>query len=562
MATGDVTSDIVNVNTSAINTAMAALKVTNNDYWMIAPAANGQQLVITNIENVGFASVGVPADGQTPYDAVVGSDDADYETDGTADQIQINAAIVAVNAAGGGIVFVKSGNYSLSGSISMRSNVCLQGCGWSTKFSLVNGVDNVTISCDGISNFQLKDFKTDGNRANQSSGSGVWCASDCSDYEVSGLYVTNSYSNNIICGGTDFLINRCIVDTCDNDGIVVHTGERCAVTNCTATGCILTTGNGFGVYNNSTNVHEIAVSNCVAYSNAGYGFNIEHAFKTTVSNCVSLSNKTGFGALSTSGDNSDYIVFQGCISVTNTENGFGIKGGQYITMNGCQSVNDTGVGIEIGGSTASHNLTITNNQIYSPSGYGLRAFNTGPTTVNYNITGNTFTACGSIAIEMGTAPDAIIANNIINGTASGIRTGGPRTQILGNKITTNGGSNGIYIDAVTGEDFIISGNFVTNSDDQGIYAAAPNGIINNNIVKNSGQNSGTGYGIYVNSAGDNITVIGNCCYDDQGTKTQEYGIAISSNADRVVVVGNACHSNGTTDIDNGSTDGVTTGNIA
>jgi len=50
MAEGDITSDIIDMNTSAINTAVATLKVTNSDTWIMSPCANDQQVVVINIE--------------------------------------------------------------------------------------------------------------------------------------------------------------------------------------------------------------------------------------------------------------------------------------------------------------------------------------------------------------------------------------------------------------------------------------------------------------------------------------------------------------------------------
>lgn len=59
----------------------------------------------------------------------VGQGVADYVTDGTADDVQINQAITAVSAAGGGIVYLKKGTYNTTASIVMASNVRLVGAG-------------------------------------------------------------------------------------------------------------------------------------------------------------------------------------------------------------------------------------------------------------------------------------------------------------------------------------------------------------------------------------------------------------------------------------------------
>src|SRR5438874_1156718 len=50
---------------------------------------------------------------------------ADYVTDGTGDEVEIQAAINAVNTAGGGTVQLRKGNYSTAAPITLVSNVVL-----------------------------------------------------------------------------------------------------------------------------------------------------------------------------------------------------------------------------------------------------------------------------------------------------------------------------------------------------------------------------------------------------------------------------------------------------
>lgn len=52
-----------------------------------------------------------------------------YVTDGTADEVQINAAIVAVNALGGGVVKLLAGTFNIASPVTLLSNVTLQGSG-------------------------------------------------------------------------------------------------------------------------------------------------------------------------------------------------------------------------------------------------------------------------------------------------------------------------------------------------------------------------------------------------------------------------------------------------
>jgi hypothetical protein len=66
------------------------------------------------------------------YSKTVGFADADYIVDGTDDHVQIQAAIDAVDAAGGGTVFIQAGTYNAA-TITVKNTVSLQGEGRETK---------------------------------------------------------------------------------------------------------------------------------------------------------------------------------------------------------------------------------------------------------------------------------------------------------------------------------------------------------------------------------------------------------------------------------------------
>jgi len=100
----------------------------------------------------------------------------EYVCDGTADQVQINAAISDANAAGGGRVIVLDGAYSLTGPIVMKDNVHLIGgpatnCVAASTFTTSSGM----INCGGISNFIIEGMGIDG-RTNNKATNGIVCA--------------------------------------------------------------------------------------------------------------------------------------------------------------------------------------------------------------------------------------------------------------------------------------------------------------------------------------------------------------------------------------------------
>tara|TARA_R100001530_G_scaffold41579_1_gene31786 strand:- start:2387 stop:2545 length:159 start_codon:yes stop_codon:yes gene_type:complete len=50
MAQGDVDVQIVAANTTAVDTAVTAMRTTANDKWLMCSIANGLQVLIVNIE--------------------------------------------------------------------------------------------------------------------------------------------------------------------------------------------------------------------------------------------------------------------------------------------------------------------------------------------------------------------------------------------------------------------------------------------------------------------------------------------------------------------------------
>src|SRR3990167_5952040 len=69
----------------------------------------------------------------------------DYKTDGTADEVEIQAAIDALPSTGGEILF-REGTYSISASITWnKSSMTFQGMGASTIFKLANSANTEMI---------------------------------------------------------------------------------------------------------------------------------------------------------------------------------------------------------------------------------------------------------------------------------------------------------------------------------------------------------------------------------------------------------------------------------
>lgn len=119
---------------------------------------------------------------------------ADYYTDGTADDVEIQAAINAVNAAGGGTIFLKAGTYNVSTYVWVKSNVVLMGAGEATNivFAALSGFTNRASFVSGTNllgvsnNVKLVNFKF--NASAIASSDPAISFYNCQDIEVFGLH--------------------------------------------------------------------------------------------------------------------------------------------------------------------------------------------------------------------------------------------------------------------------------------------------------------------------------------------------------------------------------------
>lgn len=94
----------------------------------------------------------------------------------TDDTSAIQAAINACQVVGGGIVFIPSGTYLVSSSLSLTGdNIVIKGAGWNTIIRAANNLNADIIktptTAGSIRNYVVvRDIKIDGNRANNTSG--------------------------------------------------------------------------------------------------------------------------------------------------------------------------------------------------------------------------------------------------------------------------------------------------------------------------------------------------------------------------------------------------------
>ncbi len=180
------------------------------------------------------------------FTVTVGRSDADYVCDGTNDDVELQQAIAACIAAGGGTIWVKRGTYNLSTNLLIiGSDIIFRGEGWrSTNFVMNNEVNREAICVGDAStacnNVSFLDFGIDGNKANQTGSvySGgtrnlIRYRSDAQNSYgglVQGVHTYNGKQNGISSESHSFLtIRDNVSENCDNFGVWWENGSQVIV---------------------------------------------------------------------------------------------------------------------------------------------------------------------------------------------------------------------------------------------------------------------------------------------------------------------------------------------
>ena len=168
------------------------------------------------------------------------SADCDYLCDGTADQVEINAAIQALPSTGGDVVIL-DGTYNIAATIAMnKANVKLSGNGAATVLkrmwnsSTYEGVINITATNGGCC---VENLQIDGNNATYTSNfsRGIYLSNSdnntitgntCNNNSYYGIYLSNS-NNNTITGNTCNNNNRYSISLSDSSNNNTITGNTC-----------------------------------------------------------------------------------------------------------------------------------------------------------------------------------------------------------------------------------------------------------------------------------------------------------------------------------------------
>jgi len=252
---------------------------------------------------------------------------ADYVCDGTADNVEIQAAITSL-ATSGGIVQLSTGTFTLAAQINIRDdNLVLRGSGLATKLDQqFAGVGIELRKVAGLlSNIELSDFYFDGNT------------------------LTYGVNNSPI-----FMLNG-VGDTFDNiriHDIKIEYAQNCGILVCPV-GVVANVASNIHLYN--LNITDSA------YANIGFG----RTLYSTIENCYLARSNNTWANLDLNSNN--HILVQNVVGVSSAGHNISNDSGSYITIKNCKSINSGVCGIWFQANGACSNIldhvVIENNDV-------------------------------------------------------------------------------------------------------------------------------------------------------------------------------------------------------
>jgi len=211
--------------------------------------------------------------------------DCDYLCDGTADQVEINAAITALPANGGEIVIL-DGTYNITAKINVnKSNVSIRGNGNATilKRMYNSAVDEGIISLTSVNYCKISNLQIDGNKVAYTS------------YDNRGIYLSSS-SDNTITGNTCSSNTGYSISLSSSSNNII-TGNTCS-------------SNGTGIYLYSSNDNTITGNTC---SSNGTGIRLSSSSDNNITGNTCSSNTDYSIYLSSSSNNYNLISSNQCM---------------------------------------------------------------------------------------------------------------------------------------------------------------------------------------------------------------------------------------------------------
>lgn len=467
-----------------------------------------------------------------------------YSCDGTADDVQIQAALTAANVAGGGIVFVKEGTYDISAVLVISSNTTLTGGGWSTILKLANSSNkDMFYPTSGSTNIFIENLQIDMNQANNTTSTGrnaIRCVS-LTNSVIENIYLhdmawdagtTNVGIGLLDC--TNVVVRNNYLSYVPDYGIAAGGINQCQIINnyihnAKNHGIGLTLGTGVAGRNTKNNVSGNIIYFDSDSAGSADGIKLDKTDDSIFSNNV-IYTDTGATAPG----------YHGIMNSADDRAADGAANSFYCDRNTYSNnlIYNFRFGLWL---KANREFSVTNNYVYVPD-YGGDYAATG-LFFDYDERNDT--------VEILCDRGKIIGNTVIYPTVTTLGAGSAFTFSKGNYTTINGnfiynapvhgmvigGSSGLGGTSGTPIGMNICNNTILNSGDNGIFTTTMTySNVNNNTLIGNGRITDSRLEIHLFNSLYN-TVIGNQSYST-GVHKARWGIGESGTSDYNIISNN------------------------
>jgi parallel beta-helix repeat protein len=347
---------------------------------------------------------------------------AAYVCDGTADDVEIQAAVDALPS-GGGKVVLSEGTFTIGTAINLKDNVTLAGAGYATVLNKTTANDVINVvgtAVDHITGVTVQDLR-------------ITCPST-SDSRVVGKGIDINFAD------------HCVVRWCwvtgfgragDDAAITLRHALGCEVTGCYAYNALNGILTGQALSTDFPEVERCLFANNVCYSNWADGIHPQQSARNVVIGNICYSNmESGIDFL---GDDGSVVVGNKCygntlagIEVGNTTAVGTPDTGLMIVGNACNNNMAYGILAQIFVSLCS--MTANTCRGNAIDGIGLMSHDATKTVDDCVVSGNILEANGGQGILIQGAANR---NLVIGNVCRGNRRRGIRLSVLGDKTPTD-----------------------------------------------------------------------------------------------------------------------------
>lgn len=436
---------------------------------------------------------------------------ADFYTDGINDDIQIQAAITAVKAQGGGSVYISPGIYQISSDITLDTvnNVKVYGVRGATQLKTKAGTSANGIKIINCNNIVIQDLELDGNKTNVNQLSiqylllsGIFITGS-TKVTVKDCFIHDQYVSGILADSSnDLILKDNIIENCFDNGIFLRPNASFTGCNRVSISGNLTSGMSFsGIQAIGSNY--LTITNNVSHDNGGEdaqgdGIGIEGCSHVTIGDNVCYTN-----------------AIQGINVRYTDEMGETSLGCSHVVVTGNEVYNNTSINGDAGGIqiNATDDALISNNLVFANS-YGINiGVGDNIQCANITITGNTLkgNTKNGISIVLSAQSHFLLSNNFVLDNTEHALFSNVRILVQGGiyKGSTGNGMNGIKFDAGS-DNSIVDGAYIYDNKDNGILIDGTTvGILVKDCVFDNIDGSNQARALYEASGSGPTTMIRN-----------------------------------------------------